>query len=233
MKKILFITTLILIAVISMQCKHETDFSNFPLNPDLPPPSDYCDPDSVYFVNSVLPLIKSSCALSGCHDAGTAQHGVILTEYYRIKITGDVRSGNSGGSKLYKVLSKSGESRMPPSPNTPFSSEQKAIIAHWIDQGAKNNYCSAACNPDEFKFSANIYPLISTNCKGCHSGNQPTGGIRLEDYPTIKTAADNGSLYGSVAHLSGYSQMPKDGIMLSDCNINQILNWINNGAPND
>ncbi len=217
----------------AIQCKHETDFSFLPTDPVLPPPSASCDPDTAYFVNSVLPLITSSCAKSGCHDIATAEHGVVLTDYYRIKITGDVKPGNSGGSKLYKVLSKSGEDRMPPPPADAFTSEQKALIAKWIDQGALYNYCTEACDPNNFAFSANIFPIIQTNCKGCHSGNQPAAGIRLEDYATVKIVADNGRLFGSVAQLSGYVPMPQNGSKLSDCNINQIKNWIDNGAPNN
>lgn len=217
----------------AIQCKHETDFSFLSSDPVLPPPSVTCNPDTAYFVNSVLPLITSSCAKSGCHDIATAEHGVVLTDYYRIKITGDVKPGNSGGSKLYKVLSKSGEDRMPPPPADAFTSEQKAMIAKWIDQGALYNYCTEACDPNNFAFGADIFPIIQSNCKGCHSGSQPAAGIRLEDYTTVKLVADNGRLFGSVAHLSGYVPMPQNGLKLSDCNINQIKNWIDNGAPNN
>jgi len=216
-----------------MQCKHETDFSNIPANPDPPPPSASCDPDSVYFVNSILPLITSSCAKSGCHNQASGEHGVILTDYYRITITGGVKPGNSGGSKLYKVLSASGESKMPPSPDPEFTSAEKALVAKWIDQGAFFNNCTEACDTSKFTFTADIFPIIQKNCSGCHGGNQPEAGIRLEDYTTIKSAADEGSLYGSVAHLTGYKPMPQNGATLSDCNINQIKNWIDNGAPNN
>jgi hypothetical protein len=232
-RRILFKVAFILLASMAIQCKHETDFSDFPADPDLPYPSGSCDPDSVYFVNSVLPLLKSSCAMSGCHDLGTAQNGIMMTDYYRIKITGEVKPGNSAGSKLYKVLSKTGESKMPPSPNAELSKDQKAIIAKWIDQGARYNYCTGECNPDNYTFAAVIYPIISVNCKGCHSGNQPSGGLKLDDYTSIKSVADNGKLYGSIAWLGGYYPMPKDGIKLSECNINQIKNWIDNGAPNN
>ena len=231
--RLLFLTAISLILLFSVKCKHETDFSDFPADPELPLPSASCDPDSVYFVNSVLPLIRSSCAMSGCHDQATAAHGVILTDYYRIKITTGVKPGNSGGSKLYKVLSASGESKMPPASNNAFSAEQKALVAKWIDQGATYNFCTEACNPDNFAFGADIFPLISANCQGCHSGSQPEAGLLLVDYASVKAAADNGTLYGSVAHLTGFSPMPKDGVQLSACNINQIKNWIDNGAQNN
>lgn len=224
---------LLLLGLLTVQCKHETDFSGFPTDPPLPEPSATCSPDTVYFVNTVLPLIRSSCAKSGCHDLGSAEHGVVLTDYYRITITGNVKPGNPNGSKLYRVLSKSGEEKMPPSPNSELSNDQKALIARWIEQGALNNYCTEACNPDNFAFTADILPIIQTNCQGCHSGSQPSAGIHLDDYASIKAAADEGSLYGSIAWLSGYQPMPQNAAQLSDCNINQIKNWIDNGAPNN
>jgi hypothetical protein len=233
LKRIILPFVVAIIAIGSLQCRHETDFTDFPANPGLPVPSATCSGDSVYFVNSVLPMIRSSCALSGCHDMETAEDGIILTDYYRIKITGGIKPGNSGSSRLYKVLSETGESRMPPSPFAEFTAEQKAIVARWIDQGAKYNYCTESCNPGNFEFGAHIFPIIASNCRGCHSGNAPSAGIRLDDYSTIKAAADNNSLYGSVAWLSGYTPMPDGGIKLSDCNITQIKNWIDNGAPNN
>lgn len=230
LKRILIPVALILLSVIAIQCKHETDFSNFPVEPDLPKPTAGCNPDTAYFVNSVLPLLRTSCAMSGCHDIATAQQGVILTDYYRIKITTNVKPGNSAGSNLYKVLSASGESKMPPTSSPALSGEQKAAIARWIDQGANNNFCNSDCNPDNFTFNADIWPLININCKNCHSGSKPAGDISLEDYNAIKTAVDNGRLYGSVARLTGFQAMPKDLPKLTDCNINQIKNWIDNGA---
>jgi len=230
-KYVISAVLLAIIQAVTVQCKHDADFSLIGTSPDLPQPTASCNPDSVYFVNTVLPIITSSCAKSGCHDTG-GESGVILTDYYRIKITGKVKPGNSGGSLLYKVLNRSGETHMPPSSDQQLTPKQKAAIAKWIDQGAKYNYCSE-CYSDQFAFAANIFPIIQTNCTGCHGGNTPTGGIYLDDYTSIKAAADEGSLYGSVAHLIGYQPMPQNATMLSQCNIDQIKNWIDNGAPNN
>src|SRR5690349_2132712 len=37
-----------------------------------------CDPNVVYFEMSILPLLKSNCAKSGCHDAITHEEGIVL-----------------------------------------------------------------------------------------------------------------------------------------------------------
>ena len=36
-----------------------------------------CSPDTVYFSQTILPLITSNCAMSGCHDAISHKEGVI------------------------------------------------------------------------------------------------------------------------------------------------------------
>ncbi|NDH90530.1 MAG: hypothetical protein EBZ22_06560 [Flavobacteriia bacterium] len=88
--------------LLGSSCTHE------PLNPIDPNPTDttgtggrVCDPDTVYFQQDVLPLIVSSCAMSGCHDAASAQDGVVLTSYTSIMTTGDVKAGQPNNSELY------------------------------------------------------------------------------------------------------------------------------------
>jgi hypothetical protein len=70
-----------------------------------------CSPDTVYFVNDIMPLISSNCTMSGCHDAITHADGVDLTSY--TKIMRYVSAGNASGSKLYKEIIKTGSERMP------------------------------------------------------------------------------------------------------------------------
>lgn len=235
MKKInvLLILPALLLILQLASCKHDPDLSVLPVNPDPPEPTIGCDPDSVYFVNTVFPLIQSSCAMSGCHDATTANEGVMLTDYYRIMITGEVNPGNAGDSKIYEVLNEDGEDRMPPPPAQPLSADQKAIIAKWINQGAHNNACTeTTCDTLNVTFSGTIMPIVQTNCTGCHSGASPGGGINLTGYSGVEAIASTGQLLGVVKHLAGYRPMPPSG-QLSDCQISQINKWITNGKPNN
>ncbi|MCB9023556.1 MAG: hypothetical protein H6542_03230 [Lentimicrobiaceae bacterium] len=193
-----------------------------------------CHPDTVYFENDILPILLSGCAMSGCHDAATAQEGVLLTSYNSIITTGEIRPGNPGNSKLYEVITDNEpDDRMPPVPNAPLSTDQILKIRKWIEQGARNNRCDAACDTNIFTFSEAIQPLINTNCKGCHQASQASGGIRLDDYTSIHQAAANGSLLGAISHQQGYSPMPKGGNKLSDCAITQVKKWIESGAGNN
>jgi len=196
-----------------------------------------CDPDTVYFQNTVLPLLTSGCAVSGCHDATTRKHGVQLTDYSSIMQTGGVSAGNPNGSKLYTILSSGGGDKdddiMPPYPRAPFTTDQKNIVKNWILQGAKNNFCDSGCDTTNVTFSGNVFPIVETYCLSCHNGNSPGGGIYLRNYSDLVAVANNGKLMGSIRHDQGYSPMPKNGNKLSDCQIATFNIWIKNGTPNN
>jgi hypothetical protein len=71
----------------------------------IPPiPSINCSPDRVYFQQTILPLISSNCAMSGCHVLISRKDGVILTDCKNIIREVNVKSPYS--SFLYKCLEK-------------------------------------------------------------------------------------------------------------------------------
>jgi mono/diheme cytochrome c family protein len=82
-------------------------------------------------------------------------------------------------------------------------------------------------------FSQSINPIIESNCKSCHSGSAPSAGIALDSYTSIKAAADNGSLMGTIRHESGWSPMPKNANKLRDDDIRKLEKWIEKGSPNN
>lgn len=192
-----------------------------------------CDPDTVYFQNEILPLLNSTCGTIGCHDPGSAQDGVILTDYASIIRTADVRPGNPEDSDLYEVLVETDpDKRMPPPPKQPLSADQIAKIEKWILQGAKNNACeSNNCDTTTVTFSGQIWPVIQNSCLGCHSGSNPSGGLLLTNHSQIVAAANSGRLLGSIKHESGFSPMPQNLPQLNDCVITQFQKWINDGTP--
>jgi len=97
--------------------------------------------------------------------------------------------------------------------------------------GGGNSNCDTA----SIEYQADIVPILTANCYACHGTNTNSGsmGIVLEGYENIKPKADNGTLIGVITHTSGYPAMPKDGTKLSDCNINKIRAWINQGTQNN
>ena len=89
------------------------------------------------------------------------------------------------------------------------------------------------CNTTNVTYSATVEPILSQSCVGCHLSDSPSGNVILDSYEAVKIHADNGKLYGSINHNSGFSPMPKDGNKLSDCQISQIKAWIEAGSPNN
>ena len=92
-----------------------------------------------------------------------------------------------------------------------------------------------ACDTVGMQYNRDIVPILEGNCYRCHgTGNTAgSGGILLEGYDNIKPYAENGILYGNVAHLPGHNPMPYESQMLDQCTINKILDWTLQGAPNN
>ncbi len=234
--KIASIVILIAVAVTMLNsCRHEisdlTGGNGNGTGGGNPLPTSTCSPDSVYFVNQIMPIISSNCTTSGCHDNITHADGVNLTTY--TKILQYVVPGNATNSKLYKVVIKTNGDRMPPPPMPPLSLAQKALIQKWINQGAKNNNCSGSCDSTIFTYSGAVKPIMDNKCAGCHNPASLGGNIDLSTYATVRVSALNGKLYGSVAHQTGFSPMPKNSAKLSDCEIAQIQKWITAGSSNN
>jgi hypothetical protein len=187
-----------------------------------------CSPDTVYFNQTILPLITSNCAMSGCHDAISHKEGVILTDYTQIRAYSSTT--NPTGSTLYRDIVTG---YMPP--KGPLSSTQMASILKWMQQGAKNNSCVASgnCVATNVSFATTISPILKTNCTGCHSGTTPSAGIDLNSYATVKVQAANGKLVGAISHAAGYIAMPSATVSLSACEISQIKAWVTEGTLNN
>lgn len=52
-------------------------------------------------------------------------------------------------------------------------------------------------------------------------------------YASDRAMAINGSLYGSIAHASGYSAMPKGGNKLTACQLAKVKQWVDGGSLNN
>jgi hypothetical protein len=84
-----------------------------------------------------------------------------------------------------------------------------------------------------FSYSLNVVPLLQQNCYGCHSGSFPSGNIRMGTYALDKVLGQNGTLYGSINHASGFSPMPKGTSKMTACQIVTIKKWIDGGMLNN
>lgn len=219
-------------------CKHEPEIGL------LPPPGggggtdttwvnpDPCDPDSVYFTNTILPLLVSSCAQTDCHDAITHEEGVEMYDYAHIM--DEVTPGNPWNSELVEAITETDMNDvMPPTTDGgPLSQEQIDLIVTWISQGALNNACVADCDPNAtITFAGTILPLMENACQGCHSGANPDGNLSLVSYSDISANALSGDMMNSLLGTNGFSLMPNNTTGIPQCNIDQIQTWIDAGAP--
>lgn len=90
----------------------------------------------------------------------------------------------------------------------------------------------APCDTSDVTYTKDIKPLIATNCgpdNSCHQLDGSDSEIPLVSYEPVKGVAETGQLLGAVTHDVNYEPMPKDADKLSECNINLIKAWINQG----
>ncbi len=199
----------------------------------FPTPGNPCDPDTVYFERDLLPLLQSSCAQPGCHDAISMQDGVRLTDYNSVMQTADVKPFDPQGSDIYEVVVEDDpDKRMPPPPLDPWPQENIDLLRTWIEQGAQNLFCDEEdCDTTDITYTSPVSGIIQKHCLGCHNDNNPLGGLSLEGYNKLVTVANDGRLMGVVNHEAGYPPMPKNSAKLSDCKILQLQIWTENGTP--
>ena len=218
-RKILLVVVPVLLIIFSYACNHDPDPPTDPIvntGPDDPL-------DSICFSGQIQPILISNCAKSGCHDDTTRQSGVILNTYANIKAT-------ISGSLLLYVIQDPGQLGMPAFPYNKLDSSQIALIQQWVNEGMQNNVdCDGVCDTNVVTFSGTIFPLVQSNCLGCHT----EGTYPLTNYTNIKTQVDNGNLFCAVNHNAGCLPMPQGTAQLPTCKLDQIRIWIDQGAPNN
>jgi mono/diheme cytochrome c family protein len=82
-------------------------------------------------------------------------------------------------------------------------------------------------------YAQKVAPMLQQYCYSCHSGNFPSGNIAMGTYAADKAIGQNGSLYGSINHASGYSPMPQGTPKMSSCQIAVVKKWIDSGMQNN
>lgn len=193
-----------------------------------------CDPDVVYFTRDILPVLRGSCALSGCHDPASATDGVVLDNYDNIIATGDIIAFDLSESKLYQVITEDDPDEVMP-PTGKLDNERINLIATWILQGAENLDCDEVvdCDTLAMSFKDDVLTILDISCNGCHSTAVASGGVILDTYTGVKSQADNGKLIGAINWDQGFKAMPQGQDQLDACTISKIKAWINEGAQNN
>lgn len=84
------------------------------------------------------------------------------------------------------------------------------------------------CGSVAYTLSADIQPLISSNCGGCHGPKSKKAGLDLNLAETIKTVASDGRLVCVTRNAKGCGLMPP-GQPLLKSDVDKIECWVNNG----
>ena len=90
------------------------------------------------------------------------------------------------------------------------------------------------CDTSDISFSVDVMPVLETKCNEntCHGGDFPQGGIGLSSYESV-SAVDEDRLTGAIRHDEDYQNMPDNAEKLSECDIQKIEAWINQGKPDN
>lgn len=91
-------------------------------------------------------------------------------------------------------------------------------------------YGNDDCNPVNVSYANDIVPIINSSCatSGCHVQGGGANGI-FDNYDPVKAKVDNGSFRQRVV----VTQDMPPGTPLSNCQIQYIEAWLNDGAPNN
>ncbi|MEX1188780.1 MAG: c-type cytochrome domain-containing protein [Bacteroidia bacterium] len=225
--------------LMTYSCKHELFYPEqteptTPIVTDTTGTGGTVEDTMVCFESEILPIFQSSCAMTGCHDAITHEEGIRLYTYSGI-MQEIVPFQPTEGDIMESITDDDPDKIMPPPPHIALSSNQIALIERWIMQGAQNtiNCEGDVCDSTAFAYANDIVPIVSTHCNGCHSGNFPSAGINTSNHAGLTAIALNGSLVASINHISPYSAMPQNALMLDICKRTKIKKWVLSGAPNN
>jgi hypothetical protein len=223
---------MILVLLLAPSCTHE--------------PSGIEEMDTICFESQVMPILQTSCGMTGCHGSGSAQEGFDVSSYSTIMEA--VTPGDPRASNLYKVITNiNGEVFMPP--DIPLTLEQRTIIQLWILQGATNT-CGNDSIPggggivyyDSICFAQNILPLFISNCAmaSCHDGlsqGEEENLFPLNSYATIIPHVQPYSPSGSPVYRAVNGQEeefmpPPPKSPLTAAQKELMKKWISEGALN-
>lgn len=116
----------------------------------------------------------------------------------------------------------------------------KIICVFWIfiassvscvNNSEEELYGDVPCDLENVTWVSRIADILDKNCVMCHGPEIAYKGVRHDSYEAEMVVVNDGRLRGVVNHLPGYVQMPKDRGKLPDCELKQINNWLDNGAP--
>ncbi len=213
---------LVLSLFIQSACTHEADIENM---------------NEICFDTQVLPIIKTSCGISGCHDGTTG--GFLATDYGSVMLS--VKPSDARASTLYRIITDIRSDEMMP-PDRPLTQLQRSIIQVWIDQGAYETICTedTSGNANEICFVQDILPMLLSSCgtTGCHDAVTHEEGYIFTNYQTIVSRGitpfnpNNSEVMEVVTETGDDIMPPAPRSPLTSTQIAALREWIRKGAQN-
>ena len=222
----------------------------------------------INFDKEVAPILAAKCA--NCHNEDRSSGGLKLDSFAGIEAGGTnkplVVPGQSARSLLVARLTANGPARMPKAPQPALSAVEIAAITSWVNQGAKYEgdkakkfQAAAAGGPrpnnlpppaiarangnEKVSFKNDIAPFMVNLCVGCHSGNNPRGGLSLVTFEGLMKGGASGrvilpgNLEGSrLWRLVGgleLPRMPQGQARITRTNYENLKVWLEEGAKFD
>jgi uncharacterized membrane protein len=178
--------------------------------------------------DQAITILQNKCFL--CHGTVTSGGLSQINDPAALIAGGWVVPGNAAGSKIYTSIVSG---KMPP--GGLLNSADIAIIADWINQGAKTP-SNAPAPPPSIPLAAN-FPSINANiiqpkCVACHSATLARDHVRLDTYSNVMRYVRPGSASESKLYkITREGEMPpKKYPMLTSEELSVLATWINAGA---
>ena len=198
------------------------------------------------FKDDVRPILAKYCG--GCH-IDNARGGLRLGSAAAAVQGGQkgpaVVPGNPNGSLMLRRIAAG---QMPPGNRPKPNPQEIAVLAKWIADGAKEGGPSKKLpkvdvpkptGNETVSFKEDIAPFMVNLCVGCHSGNNPRGGLNLTTVRNMMLGGDTGMvvLPGDLENSRMYRlvagkeapRMPQGQARITRKNLDDFTKWFEEG----
>ncbi|MCA9069520.1 MAG: hypothetical protein KDA84_11380 [Planctomycetaceae bacterium] len=216
----------------------------------------------VSFTKDVQPILTKNCG--GCHGAaGNARGGLRLNSFDNMKKGGSsgalLTIGNANASLIMRRIAGPANQKMPPGNRPKLADDEIQTIRDWINAGAKDDSNAPNAKPkpkdmenivvpkatgkETVSFTKDIAPFMVNLCMGCHSGNNPRGGLSLTSVNNMMKGGDSGRviipgdlegsrLFRLVGGLEA-PRMPQNQARITRKNYDDLKKWFLEGNKFD
>lgn len=197
------------------------------------------------FEKDVLPIFKANQCLT-CHGPNLKIKEMNLSTFQGVMQGSEggpvVAPGKPSGSRLYQMVH---EGKMPPGGKAHVSDADVAVIAKWIEAGAKSASEPAHPATAEPVSQLDVEPIMLLRCTVCHGLRHQEGGLDLrtrasmlkggKSGPAIVLGKPDESLL--IRKIRAGDMPPKRRMLevgvkpITDTETDKVARWIAQGAP--